>query len=50
MKWHDVLKESESPDSFKEKYLRCGFMFFRLLTLDLPSDLCSINHRIPFPD
>ena len=22
MKWHDVLKESVSPDSFKEKYLR----------------------------
>ena len=21
MKWHDVLKESSSPDSFKEKYL-----------------------------
>ena len=22
MKWRDVLKESSSPDSFKEKYLR----------------------------
>ena len=21
MKWHDVLKESSSPDSFKENYL-----------------------------
>ena len=21
MKWHDVLKESSSPDSFKEMYL-----------------------------
>jgi len=26
MKWHDDLKESSSPDSFKEKYLSvfCG--------------------------
>jgi len=26
MKWHDVLKESSSPDSYKEKHLSvlCG--------------------------